>query len=182
MFVCYDPYSNGVSLTEVKMFTLINAKQFAERKLTEHGLTDWRFAFDDAKTRFGVCNFAKKKITVSLPLFHALKEDVREEKVKDTILHEIAHALAGNRAGHGRQWQAIAHRIGSRAERCGGDDLLDMSRVRSKYTATCRKCGEVSPMHRYSKHMYFKACGACCDQYNGGKYDERFLLNIKQNY
>ena len=31
----------------------------------------------------------------------------------DTILHEIAHAIAGANAGHGPVWKAVAKRIGA---------------------------------------------------------------------
>ena len=34
-------------------------------------------------------------------------------EVKDTILHEIAHALAVARAGHGPAWKTVARRIGA---------------------------------------------------------------------
>ncbi|MYB34820.1 MAG: SprT family zinc-dependent metalloprotease [Gammaproteobacteria bacterium] len=32
----------------------------------------------------------------------------QSEQVNDAILHEIAHALAGPKAGHGSEWKAIA--------------------------------------------------------------------------
>ena len=31
----------------------------------------------------------------------------------DTILHEIAHAIAGVEAGHGPAWKAVAQRLGA---------------------------------------------------------------------
>ena len=34
-------------------------------------------------------------------------------EVRDTILHEIAHALAGAKARHGPAWKAIAKRLGA---------------------------------------------------------------------
>ena len=40
---------------------------------------------------------------------HAL--DASEAEIRDTILHEIAHALAGPEARHGARWKAIARRI-----------------------------------------------------------------------
>jgi predicted SprT family Zn-dependent metalloprotease len=35
-----------------------------------------------------------------------------DAKFKNTVLHEIAHAIAGPEAGHGSQWKRIAHQIG----------------------------------------------------------------------
>ncbi len=46
--------------------------------------------------------------------------DGRNEQVRDTVLHEIAHAIAGPEAGHGPLWKATARRIGAtpRARAC----------------------------------------------------------------
>ena len=56
---------------------------------------DWQFKFDNSKRRFGQCVYGRKyglpyhMIKLSKPLV-ALNS---EEQVRDTILHEIAHAL-----------------------------------------------------------------------------------------
>ena len=42
---------------------------------------------------------------------HALEGN--EEEIRDTVLHEIAHAIAGPEAGHGPLWKATARRIGA---------------------------------------------------------------------
>jgi plasmid stabilization system protein ParE len=38
--------------------------------------------------------------------------------VRDTILHEVAHALAGPKAKHGPVWREVAVRIGCSGRRC----------------------------------------------------------------
>ncbi|NCO56975.1 MAG: hypothetical protein COW73_10370 [Nitrospirae bacterium CG18_big_fil_WC_8_21_14_2_50_70_55] len=89
-------------------------------KLTEHGLAaaGWTAGLDGAVRRFGVCRPGRRRITVSRHLA-ALNS---EAEVVETILHEIAHALAfmehGGDCGHGPRWRAIAQRIGARPERC----------------------------------------------------------------
>ena len=57
-----------------------------------------RVAYDSAKRRAGVCRFATQTLGLSAPLttLHS------EVEVRDTILHEIAHALVGPRHGHDR--------------------------------------------------------------------------------
>jgi len=40
------------------------------------------------------------------------------EQLTDTILHEIAHALAGPAAKHGPAWKAIARRLGATPKSC----------------------------------------------------------------
>ena len=70
---------------------LQHARQLAIDLIEAHGLAPrWKFAFDRAIRRFGNCDYTRRRITLSAPL--TLLND--EEKVKDTILHEIAHALA----------------------------------------------------------------------------------------
>jgi predicted SprT family Zn-dependent metalloprotease len=81
--------------------------------------------------------FWKKLITVSGPLAEINSEDI----VLDTILHEIAHALAGHEAKHGRMWQVMARSIGAKAERCA--DISEVVQVEKPYAGTCGDCGAV---------------------------------------
>ena len=81
----------------------------ARRLMDEHGLTDWTLAFVEAGRRFGDCNFRDRVIRIGRA--HALEDG--EERIRDTVLHEIAHAIAGPEAGHGPLWKATARRIGA---------------------------------------------------------------------
>jgi hypothetical protein len=96
------------------------ALSFLNGALREHGLTDsgWTGGLDRAARRFGVCRGKQKRITLSLALVRLNEED----EVRDTVLHEIAHALAleefGVNCGHDDRWKAICVRIGARPSRC----------------------------------------------------------------
>jgi hypothetical protein len=57
-----------------------------------------------------------KTITVSRFL-------VSDDHVRGVILHEIAHALAPPKCGHGEEWKIIAQRIGASPERCAETDV-----------------------------------------------------------
>ena len=81
----------------------------ARRLMDEHGLTGWTFAFVEARKRLGNCHFEDRMIRISRT--HALEGS--EEQIRDTVLHEIAHAIAGYEAGHGPLWKATARRIGA---------------------------------------------------------------------
>src|SRR5919202_2449234 len=83
--------------------------RLAEELLGRH-LPDgaWTFAFDTAKRRAGACDYTRRRITVSRYL--AAKTD--EDEVRQTLLHEIAHALAGHAAAHGPSWRTTAQRLG----------------------------------------------------------------------
>ena len=81
----------------------------ARRLMDAHGLTGWTLAFVEAKRRLGDCHFKDRVIRISRS--HALEGS--EVQIRDTILHEIAHAIAGREAGHGPLWKATARRIGA---------------------------------------------------------------------
>jgi predicted SprT family Zn-dependent metalloprotease len=68
----------------------------------------WSFAFDHAKKRAGLCNFTSKRISVSRYL--AARYD--DDEIHQILLHEVAHAVAGPRAGHGPKWRRIAAELG----------------------------------------------------------------------
>ena len=81
----------------------------ARRLMDEQGLTGWTLAFGEARKRLGACHFRHHVIQISRT--HALEGS--EEQIRDTVLHEIAHAIAGHGAGHGPLWKATARRIGA---------------------------------------------------------------------
>lgn len=86
-----------------------------EDLMEDHGLIKegWRFNFDRATSRVGYCDYSKKSIQLSRPLLRALTV----EQVRQTALHEIAHAKTPG-AGHGRRWAAHARAIGYVGKRC----------------------------------------------------------------
>ncbi len=95
-----------------------NALSELKKSIDHHGLTGWSAGLDTAVRRFGVCNLTKKHISLS----RQLCELNSDEEVHDTILHEVAHALAyeryGENCGHDRRWKDICIEIGAKPERC----------------------------------------------------------------
>lgn len=90
------------------MSELAHVRRDAEEMLRTHLDSSWTFAFDNAKRRAGACDYTRKRITVSRYL--AARYD--DETNRQTLLHEIAHALAGARAGHGAAWKRTALALG----------------------------------------------------------------------
>lgn len=86
----------------------------ARELMDRHGLGDWSFRFNAARKKLGICHYREKLILLSRE--HAA--DGKPIQVTDTILHEIAHALAGPRAGHGTVWKEIARRLGATPKSC----------------------------------------------------------------
>lgn len=96
---------------------LVDADNLAMQLMWEHGLdieSGWGFQFDNARRRFGLCNYRTKTISLSAPLT-LLNE---EESVRQTLLHEIAHALVPAGEHHGSVWRAKAISIGHSGNRC----------------------------------------------------------------
>ena len=81
----------------------------AQTLLAEHGLLPgWSFGWDRATTRFGQCDHRNKRITLS----KHLTAKASDQDAEQVVLHEIAHALAGSREGHGSTWRRIAAELG----------------------------------------------------------------------
>jgi predicted SprT family Zn-dependent metalloprotease len=117
----------------------------------------WVFRWDNAKRRAGACWYYRKVISLSRAYVNLnIKE--RPDDVIDTILHEIAHALAGCREGHSKVWKAMCARIGARPERC--TDRAVMMPV-GRLTATCGNCGKVFHRHKHFRHGKWCYCTAC---------------------
>ena len=129
----------------------------------------WSFRFDRAKRRFGCCFYSRKEITLSLELVKLNSED----EIRNTILHEIAHALVGKGHGHNWVWKMKAKEIGCTAERCYSSDKVNC--VKGKYVAVCVGCGKEHYKHRKPRRT--SSCGKC----SGGSYNEKYKLNWKIN-
>jgi predicted SprT family Zn-dependent metalloprotease len=116
---------------------LIQAKKLAIELMSDHGLLDtgWSFELDNAKTRFGVCRYRSKRIGLSQPLTLVNNE----AEVRDTILHEIAHALTPGHH-HDSVWKAKCREIGCRDERCYTKE--NTVTIAGKYKAVCGGCGK----------------------------------------
>ena len=81
----------------------------ARELMDRNGFEDWSLRFSNARKRLGECRGKEKLIVLSR--VHAMEGAPAD--VTDTILHEIAHALAGPGVGHGPAWKAIARRLGA---------------------------------------------------------------------
>jgi len=86
--------------------------------LDEHGLLagGWDFATHRSHKKLGECDYSKKTISISTVLI----EHASEAEVEDTVLHEVAHAIAGSGAGHTARWKAVARSIGHSGETNSG--------------------------------------------------------------
>lgn len=131
----------------------LDATELAQCLMREHQLQDWSFGFNRAKRQLGICLYGERRIELSVHFVRANDEAA----VRDTILHEIAHALAGPRAGHGRTWKAVCARIGAQPQRT--DRHAQMPR--GLWQATCGHCGQVHHRHRRPARGRTYICRSC---------------------
>ena len=152
-------------LTRLETMRVIFARQAAIEKKAEALLCQydlyaqgWRFAWNKRKRAFGLCDYRAKTIELSTPLF-ALTTD---ESAADTLLHELAHAIAPRGAGHGPQWRAACRLVGANPERCKlASQAMSVENVAIhvasfKYTMTCPRCAYSCGQSRAPK------TGVCC--------------------
>lgn len=133
---------------------ITDAHHMARRLMNDHGLGHIPFEFDGGKRRLGCTHFVAgrvSKITLSRHYTVILPED----EIRDVILHEIAHAIAGASHGHDYTWKRIAASIGAKPERCAAPSASVGGH------AWIGKCaaGHESKMHRAPRRL--KACGQC---------------------
>lgn len=102
------------------------AEKLARELMNQHGVGHLPLEWNRSKTKIGMCHFigirSGRKMTLSkatkISLSRHFIPHLTEDKVRNTILHEIAHALAGYEAGHGTKWKEVARRIGAEPKAC----------------------------------------------------------------
>lgn len=152
----------------------------ANELFIKFNLIGWRFAFDNAKRRMGCCSYRNRTISMSRPLCEV---NMGREKLMDTLLHEMAHAIAKQRTGvcqgHNDVWKRICVEIGANPQRCYTSEQV--TAVKSKYEYKCPNCGKLYRRHkRMTKQT---SCGDCCRKYNGGRYSKEYIFVLdKQNW
>lgn len=90
------------------MADLNRVRVWAQALIDMHLDDTWSFDFDHAKRRAGLCDYRRKRITVSRYLAARFEDD----EIHQTLLHEVAHAVAGHTAAHGPEWKRIARDLG----------------------------------------------------------------------
>jgi predicted SprT family Zn-dependent metalloprotease len=142
---------------------LEHARELAFKLMSDFGLYYWKFKFDNAKIRFGLCDEFTKTISLSKEL--VLIND--EEAVEQVILHEIAHALVGTIHKHNNIFQQKAREIGCEFISRYCSEYIAL--VHRNVVANCPKCGYF--FKRYRKPKSKKCCSKCVDV----PYQERLL-------
>jgi len=145
---------------------LFDASILAKELISQY-VPQYRFSWNSLKTKYGVCSYSNRTIYLSRHLTPLRTEAA----VRQTIMHEIAHALTPG-AGHGMLWKIQMQRFGYKPERCSSD-VVDKSSI-SNWKATCPGCAKVVYMVR--KPRVVKSCGKC----GHGKFNRKYILEFKK--
>lgn len=124
--------------------TIESVRQDALAQFAKHLKTHWHFKFDSAKRRLGCCDYTRKTISLSR---HYVELNYKENPqiIRNTILHEIAHALQyeeGSKTGHNSRFYELCRQIGATPSRCCSD--RNLNRVPHSYEYYIISTGEVT--------------------------------------
>jgi predicted SprT family Zn-dependent metalloprotease len=136
------------------------------------GAPRWRFQWNSRSAAAGLCSYYSRTIELSAKLVPYAEE----AEVRDTILHEIAHALTPGHH-HDKVWSAKAREIGADGKRCYSEEskpaTMAARKLFAKYVGTCPN-GHVS--YKSAIRADKQSCGRC-----SRKYDERYLITWRLN-
>jgi predicted SprT family Zn-dependent metalloprotease len=144
------------------------AARLARKLMDEHGLQDWKIVWTRAKNTHGQCCYSIRTLKFSAVAF----DHIGEAEVRNTILHEIAHALAGAGTGHGWKWQQIHRQIGGTGQQFV-TKTASVS-IPAAWIGECPNGHKSSGYHRAPLRV--RSCGECSP-----RFDPRFILSWKHN-
>jgi hypothetical protein len=98
---------NKYTGNEIEKKRLLEVLFLTQEYLNKYNLSDIEIRFTKSERAYGLCS--ESGDTISLNLFHAMWDNL--ESVKETILHEIAHAMTSGE-GHFIEWQKKAIELG----------------------------------------------------------------------
>lgn len=119
----------------------IYAQDLWKKKTKQLKLYGWKLKMDHAKTRLGQCDHGKKVISISSYFMRG--KSCNYNKVKNTILHEMAHALTIGH-NHDKVWKKKCIELGGDGRVCATMDIPPRN-----YFIYCKTC-------KYRKEYYRK--------------------------
>ena len=144
------------------MSDLHRVRHWAEALIATHLDETWSFGFDNAKRRAGLCDYTRKRITVSRYLSARYDDDTNHQ----TLLHEVAHALAGADAAHGPRWKAVARELGY----VGG--VTHQGETATELAPWVGVCPSGHTAYRHRRPARATSCVKCAP-----RFDQRYLFS-----
>lgn len=144
-----------------------DALALARNLLAKHNLDHLPVTLSGTKNALGRCFWRGGK-AVKIDLSKHWVDALSYDDNRDTILHEIAHALAGPAAGHGEAWKRVCRRIGAKPNRIADlptEVLKSTVKQIANYRAVCsnQTCSSEVYFHRLTQRWRTNRfrCGKC---------------------
>jgi predicted SprT family Zn-dependent metalloprotease len=151
----------------------------ARELMQKHGIGHWDLKWINSHSYAGLCwtyhwhttpSLSRGKIELSWNFFEVFSDF----DIKDTILHEIAHALTPTpvqktstgrtrRIQHGAEWKAKAKEIGCTGQRCVSETA---AKPKSKYKGICPNGHESNANRLTWGAKHGRSCGKCDNTFN----------------
>jgi predicted SprT family Zn-dependent metalloprotease len=116
-------------------------------------LQGWSFKLNRRRREMGLCSYDASTIALSIHFIELNDWDA----IRDTLLHEIAHALVGPGHGHGPVWKSKAREIGAQPFRL----CNEVNMPEGTWQAQCGCCGMIHHKFRRPKHFHGWHCRHC---------------------
>lgn len=150
---------------------LTDADIIARDLVLHHLGADWWVRWNNKKSVLGSCHYKEQIIFLS-KAFMAVND---EKQLRDTVLHEIAHAKVGPDHGHDRVWKVQALALGARPVRCAA------APVAPKYNWIGRcPLGHLHKRYRLAVKIQRGDYGVSCGICTPGQYDKRYPIEWKR--
>jgi len=153
------------------------ALRILREELDKHGLHHVQVKLNSRFTNtFGQYSYHRLSSYKVVQLSTKLVELNDEDRVRLTILHEVAHALTEGH-GHDSVWKAKLLEIGGDGKRTySRHDTNTLERKRTLLQAYCPEHGDRGRFYRKVN----RACGSCCNAYNDGRYSPEYKLQFRE--
>lgn len=131
----------------------IDANNMMFEQMEKHGLVarGWRGGFHRAKNKSGSCHYTEMVISLG----ETFVESNTPERVLQTIMHEIAHALVGAHHKHDSVWAAKSRELG------GTTYAQNACATVYKWLGRCPNCLAEIGCHRLTDKRKRGGCGKC---------------------
>lgn len=108
------------SITDVKNYITKTILKYSKEFVVPDYKIEYSNRFRRCLGRCGMRYFCGTPIQITFTFNNKYLASFKdnEEAIKDTVLHEIAHAMAGGHHHHDRVWVSCCNRIGANPSRC----------------------------------------------------------------
>lgn len=114
--------------------TLVAIRKYARQLMDDHGFSDVPFRWDAASRRAGAVWYDRRTRAVThLSLSRQVIPQFTDAQITDTILHEIAHLIAGPHVQHGASWRAACVAIGAQPVPCYSESAFRAANEPSRF-------------------------------------------------